>query len=227
MSERSLSRRDVLVGAGACGGAAAIGLLGPSAVAVAARDRPEEFDAAVPAAWFDLALVLVRTTPGFTPPVASRAFGYAGVALYEAVVPGSRRYRSLAPVLPGLRGSRGDTAICIGRRSPTRRWRGSCGRCSPPPATPTRRRSTTWSLFADDSRARLARSTWRRRWSGAATVARVVFDWSRRDGGHEGYLRNFPPDYVPPVVPGLWVPTPPGFQPALQPSWGVNRAWRS
>jgi len=28
---------------------------------------------------------------------------------------------------------------------------------------------------------------------------------------------------VPPVGPGLWVPTPPGFQRALQPSWGNNR----
>jgi hypothetical protein len=54
-------------------------------------------------------------------------------------------------------------------------------------------------------------------------VARAVFGWSRGDGGHEGYLRNFPPDYVPPSGPGLWVPTPPAFQPALQPRWGDNR----
>jgi hypothetical protein len=28
---------------------------------------------------------------------------------------------------------------------------------------------------------------------------------------------------MPPDDPGLWVPTPPGFQPALQPYWGLNR----
>jgi hypothetical protein len=54
-------------------------------------------------------------------------------------------------------------------------------------------------------------------------VAAAVFDWSKGDGGHEGYLRNFPTDYVPPVGPGLWTPTPPGFLRALQPFWGSNR----
>ena len=30
---------------------------------------------------------------------------------------------------------------------------------------------------------------------------------------------------MPPVGPGLWVPTPPAFQPALQPAWGSNRCF--
>jgi hypothetical protein len=53
-------------------------------------------------------------------------------------------------------------------------------------------------------------------------IAGHIFEWSKLDGGHEGFLHNFPP-YTPPVGPGLWVPTPPGFLPALQPSWGSNR----
>jgi hypothetical protein len=53
-------------------------------------------------------------------------------------------------------------------------------------------------------------------------VAIDVFDWSKNDGGHEGFLTNFPP-YSPPVGSGLWVPTPPAFSPALQPFWGQNR----
>ena len=53
-------------------------------------------------------------------------------------------------------------------------------------------------------------------------MAAKIFAWSAGDGGHEGYLRNFPP-YTPPVGPGLWVPTPPAFSPALQPFWGANR----
>ena len=54
-------------------------------------------------------------------------------------------------------------------------------------------------------------------------VAAAVDAWSRADGGHEGYLRNFPTDFVPPEGEGLWVPTPPGFLRALQPYWGRNR----
>jgi hypothetical protein len=55
------------------------------------------------------------------------------------------------------------------------------------------------------------------------SVARAVFDWSRTDGGHEGYLRNFTDAYAPPVGPGLWAPTPPGLLRPLQPFWGTNR----
>src|SRR5690606_27948877 len=58
--------------------------------------------AEVAIAWFDLSLELVTETPGFTPPVASRAFGYLGVTLYETVRPGMDGYRSLAGQLNGL-----------------------------------------------------------------------------------------------------------------------------
>src|SRR5688572_16529302 len=57
-------------------------------------------------AWFDLQLQLVEQTMGYSPPVASRAFAYSGVTLYEAVVYGMPGYTSLAgevddlPALP-------------------------------------------------------------------------------------------------------------------------------
>ena len=54
-------------------------------------------------------------------------------------------------------------------------------------------------------------------------VAAAIHDWSKGDGGHEGYLRNFPTSYVPPPGPGLWVPTPPANLRAMQPFWGSNR----
>jgi hypothetical protein len=54
-------------------------------------------------------------------------------------------------------------------------------------------------------------------------VAAAIHDWSKGDGGHEGYLRNFPTDYVPPTGPGDWTPTPPAFSRAMQPYWGSNR----
>jgi len=54
-------------------------------------------------------------------------------------------------------------------------------------------------------------------------VAAAILAWASGDGGHEGYLRNVAADYQPPVGPGNWVSTPPGFQRALQPYWGGNR----
>src|SRR5262245_30483813 len=52
--------------------------------------------------WFDLELKLVRETPGFTPPVASRAFAYSGIALYESVVPGMAGFQSLSGTLTSM-----------------------------------------------------------------------------------------------------------------------------
>jgi hypothetical protein len=54
------------------------------------------------------------------------------------------------------------------------------------------------------------------------SVAGAVLDRARHDGGHEGFARNFPAGHHPPEGPGLWVPTPPDFLPALQPTWGEN-----
>ena len=52
-------------------------------------------DAQVAHDWFDKFRYLTKNCAGFTPPVASRAFGYAGVTLYETVVPGMSQYQSL------------------------------------------------------------------------------------------------------------------------------------
>jgi hypothetical protein len=72
------------------------------------------------------------------------------------------------------------------------------------------------------AKAVLPAALYRRSVERGVAVARHVFDWSRGDGGHEAFRRNFPA-YTPPAGPGLWVPTQPAFQAALQPFWGANR----
>jgi hypothetical protein len=52
-------------------------------------------------AWFDQLVDNIRVA-GFSPPVASRAIGYSGVAAYECVVPGMPDHRSLGGQLNGL-----------------------------------------------------------------------------------------------------------------------------
>src|SRR5262245_11228851 len=98
-----VSRRRFLLGLGSAGAVASAVHLSP-ALAFDTPSAPPagRFDAQVPTAWFDLALRLVRTTAGFTPPVASRAFAYAGITLYEAIVPGMPGHRSLEGQLPGF-----------------------------------------------------------------------------------------------------------------------------
>ncbi len=183
------------------------------------------FDSSVPRAWFDLALTLTRTTPGFTPPVASRAFGYEGIALYEAVVPGVPGHRSLRGIVNGL------IAMPELEHDANVHW---------PSAANAALAHIVRSLYANTSdpnkaaidaletqlaAALLAEAGEEAHGAGAEwgeAVAEAVFAASMGDGGHEAYLRNFPSSYVVPVGPGLWEPTSAQLIP-LQPYWGSNR----
>jgi hypothetical protein len=181
-----------------------------------------EFDAAVPTAWFDLVQRVIKGTPGYSPPVASRALGCLGVGLYESVVPGIPDHASLAGTLHDLPPlPRSGSGAAYHWPSVANAVLASMSR-SLFPTAPAALRAEIDELEAqfqaDVPHGILLRSVDRGR-----EVADAVDTWSRGDGGHEGFLRNFPSDYVPPVGPGQWVPTPPGFMPALQPFWGLNR----
>lgn len=180
---------------------------------------------AVARAWFELASTLTRTTAGYTPPVAARTFGYAGLALYEALVPGMPGHRSLVGVLNGLAVmpepdpgaeyhwpsvANAVLAETMRRFYPTATADGK--------AAIAALEADRAADFADDADAagREASIAWGR------AVAAAVHDYSRSDGGHEGWTRNFPASFVPPTGPGLWVPT--GAQTVpMQPFWGTNR----
>ena len=216
------SRAELIRQAGA---ATLVLLAGPAAGRAHAAVRfpaVHEFDAEVATAWFDLSLELVRTTPGFSPPVASRAFGYAGVALYEALVPGMEGFRSLTGVLSGLAavpaagGNRAYDWPSVANAALATVLRGLF------PASRTAAIDGFESRLEARLRPGLPPGTFARSVERGRAVAAAILEWSRSDGGHEGYLRNFPV-YSPPAGPGLWVPTPHGFQPALQPYWGANR----
>jgi hypothetical protein len=225
-NETSWTRRDFVTRlGGAAVGLAAAGLSAPPALAGRSNGGAGRVSAAVPTAWFDLSLDLVRSASGFSPPVAARAFAYAGLTLYEAVVPGMRGYRSLARVFRDLDG--------LPRADRTKRYDWPTVANAALAAIlesliPTAGDAELDALTALETRflrrrgrmvppAVLARSVER-----GLDVAETIFAWSRGDGGHQGYLRNFPP-YSPPAGPGLWVPTPPAFSSALQPFWGGNR----
>jgi PAP2 superfamily len=187
-------------------------------------------DAQVAHDWFDMFRYLTKNCAGFTPPVASRAFGYAGVALYETVVPGMIKNQSLQGQLQDM----------------------------PKIATPDLNLEYNWAIAANAAMAAVAKNyygnmsntlftqvqkleennysnirnkyvitetTFDRSKKWGQEVARIVFEWSKTDGGHEGYTKNFPTTYFVPKGLGLWVPTYPKYQPPLQPFWGYNRSF--
>lgn len=180
-----------------------------------------DHDASVAVAWFDLLYDRIRAER-FSPLVAARAIGYAGVTLYEAVVPGIAEHRSLGGQLNGLPPL---PAPDPGRRH---HW---------PSAASGALAEALRGLFASGSSAtlegidaleeeiaqRLSAALPRGVYADSAAhgrdVAAAVLEWAADDGYAEH--NNCP--YTPPVGPGLWEPTPPAFAGALQPCWGSLR----
>jgi PAP2 superfamily len=229
MEDRAyLTRRELVGRAGVVAASLLAGSLVPGAHARPRAHPPvDQFDADVASAWFDLSLGLVAGTPGYSPPVASRAFAYTGLTLYEALVPGMPGFRSLAGAFPD------PPRLPAAGRNAAYHWPSVANAALAAilralfPTAGAARLAAVDGLedeLAKRFRRRLAPGIQARSVSRGRQTAAALFEWSRSDGGHEGYLRNFPP-YTPPQGPGLWVPTPPAFQPALQPFWGANRCF--
>lgn len=186
--------------------------------------------AAVPTQWYDLSLKLTKETPGFTPPVAARAFGYVGLSLYEAVAQSSSTSTSLQGQISGFTvgtipsittGAEYDWDI-VANAVLAHSFRKFYKNAIP----------ANWELinqldtdihnqYAGNTLAEVAQ----RSRDFGLQVADAVHAYSMTDGQDECYLSNFPASYDPPTGPGMWVPTPPGFQRALQPYWGDVRAF--
>ena len=191
-----------------------------------ARSPVADYDATVPQAYYQLSLGFTKRTAGFTPPVQARAYGYMGIALYEALVAGMPDNRSIASQLNGI------------------------GPLPDPHGVPY-----VWPLVANAAMAEVMRGLWGDRTNQAAaniadlnaleasfesqyatgvapgiaklsidfghSVGAAVFATSRDDGGDASYLTNFPTSYTPPTGPSFWVPTAPG-QVAMQPFWAAT-----
>ncbi len=180
--------------------------------------------------WYSLSLLLIRHTPTYSPPVASRSLAYIGVVSYEAVASGSAKLQSLDGQLNGL------------SSLPTR----EAGQSYDDVAVMQAALSTTiTTLFAntgpsgqqaikklaDDLDAKVAASqaqaeARQRSISYGRALATHIIAWSKTDGGDVIENMGFPWTYKLTPGPAHWVPTNPlsrQQQVPLLPNWGNNR----
>ena len=187
----------------------------------------KKFSAEVAVTWFNLQQDLIKTTSGFDPLVASRAFAYSGLALYESVVKGMPGYNSVAaPIM--------SADLVSFHRHKLLYW---------PASANAAMASILKNLYANTSEANKNRidsleaafnatfqqettsKTFHESVAFGKKVATEIFEWSKTDGGHEAYLSNTSPDYVPPTGPGMWIPTSPTATKPIRPYWGNNRSF--
>ena len=181
--------------------------------------------------WAKLSLYITQYTPANSPTFASRAFGYIGLTKYESIVQGYEPYQSLAGQLNGLDElPKPDTTLSYN-------W---------PLALNAGQAYILKNIYqqtSDENKERidsleqvitaqfakgLDEEEVSRSMAYGRSIAEAIFQWSKTDGGHRGYLKNFDKDAVHPERPGSWKP--PLFAQSfshlpLHPHWGSNRTF--
>lgn len=185
-----------------------------------------QFESDVATAWFDRLYTLTKKTPGYTPPVAARSFGYAGLTLWESVVHGIPNGRSMVGQVTGLSG------LPLPESGTNYYWPACANSAMLYIAKNLYPTAPADQLLALDSLAAAFETSFledadletiNASKAYGEEVAASIFVYSKDDGGHEGYAKNFPTSYTAPVGAGLWVPTSPANPRPLQPFWGQNR----
>lgn len=203
--------------------AAVLGLAGP------VRAQSDERAVEVARTWYRLTLELVRHTPTYSPPVASRSLAYLGVAAQEALAGGRPSTRSFAGQLNGLEAfpprADGiyDEAVVLqsALTNATRHFFSNTGPTGQRAMDAIGKRLDTLVSEGVDADV-LARSL-----AYGRVIAAHVIEWSADDGGAVVENMGFPHDYVLTEGPQHWVPTSliAQQQAPLLPNWGTNRAF--
>ncbi len=186
--------------------------------------QADGFSSEIPNKYIGFVLKLTQETPGFTPPVASRAYGYTGLAFYESIVEGIPSKVSLVNKIAQFQ------SITTTNSGSVYHW---------PTVANNTLAGIIDSMWANASQvnkdsllaiknsynllfqSQLSATVFADSKAFGESIANDVFQYSKTDGSHLAYTSNFPTSYSPPVAAGLWVPL--LGQSALQPYWGNAR----
>ena len=177
--------------------------------------------------WYRLILELVRHTATYTPPVASRAFGYVGVTLYEAL---AARPESTLKTLAGQVNALPPVPAAAPGLDPAAVAHGALCRAVEVFFTntgPTGQRAMAAMKrgIADKLAATLPPEVIAAGVAHGEAVFAHVNAWAETDGGAVVENMGFPMTYTPSTTPGAWKPTSliRLQQAPLLPQWGNVR----
>jgi len=180
--------------------------------------------------WYKLVLLLVRHTPIYSPPVASRAFAYMATAVYETTAAISPGWQSLAGQLNGLKeppykekpqGLDLAHALHGALEASVSSFFVRTG-----PSGQRALKSTTRKISADLAGS-VSDDVAARSEDFGRSIATRILEWSDGDGGAVIDNMGFPMSFKPQEGKEHWVPTSTiGLQQApLLPNWGNNRTF--
>jgi hypothetical protein len=177
--------------------------------------------------YFTLLCKISQTTPGFFPPQVSRAYGYVGMANYEAVVNGISPSFSLAGQINSLQSSD------LPHPEPGKIYNWALASNSA--VAGIMRKMFEKTISANNTR--LIDSAEKANFNALAVrensdvvarsvdfgkaIATAIYRFSMKDGAHESYLDPFQLPYSLPTDISCWVPTG-SVQNPIAPLWGKN-----
>ena len=182
--------------------------------------------------WADMTLFILKNTPGNSPTYASRSLGYIGLTMYESIVNGYSPYQSLAGQLDSL------DNLPKPEKDKNYDWRLSLNAAqafiikSIYNQTSDQNKLTIDSLETAIYKSYISKiqdkELINRSVAYGKAVASTIFEWSKTDGGHRAYLKNFDKKMLYPTRMGCWKPPLYGQSFShfpLQPHWGANRTF--
>ena len=183
-------------------------------------------------AWGNMTIKVMKLTSGNSPTYGSRAAGYMGLTMYESVVRGSTTNKTLAGQLNGL------TTLPKNDTTQKYNWIVSMNAGQAYMLKLMYEQTTDANKASVDSlekviytaiqKSGVAQDVLDRSVKYGQSVAAAIYEWSKTDGGHQGYLRNFDATFQVPVGIGLWVSPAKGQSSSklpLHPFWGKNRTF--
>jgi hypothetical protein len=192
--------------------------------------------AAVATAWADLTVFVMTKAPQNSPTYGSRALGYLGLTMYETVVGSTSRYKSVAAQLCDTlhlpqppKNYCPELALNAGQAYMLKAFYGYTDQLTfPRKINRIPLIDSLETVIRDQCAAKYTPDVVERSVEYGRAVAQKIYQWSLSDGGHEGYARNFPADYIVPKGDGIWVPPVIGqvrTKYPLHPYWGQNRTF--
>lgn len=173
--------------------------------------QPKKYPADLAVEWNKLQMKISRTTAGYGPGPATRAFAYSGLTFYEALVGGMPGYRSVASFMTGT-GMPGQNGAIHWPASANAAMASIVKDLIPTASDASKARIDSLeqvfnTLFGQEKH--VTPEILQNSIDFGRSVADVIFEWSKSDGFAEAQAANN--SYVIPVGTGLWEKTPPAF----------------
>jgi PAP2 superfamily len=192
-------------------------------------ETPPGSEAAVK--WGEMTLKTMTKLAKTTPTYGSRALGYMGLTMYESVVNGSTKNISMAlqlnelPTLPKPTRGKSMNYILAMNAGQALMLKNLFEYAEPERlnSIDSLENAILLANKKSDNQEETDRSI-----AYGKEVAEAIFEWSKTDGGYQGYSMNFVSNYVFPIGASYWVPPLNGqiVSPyPLHPFWGKNRTF--